>query len=1063
MSAGTEEEKGGRKTACFHFLSRSHSLSFQMAQSAPCVNCFELNLAIIFTELVMALARTLATSLVLLLASVLRSAAAIQPYTTDSATLHLWHFDESMPPAVDYAPGGTNLTYQLGGATLGNVSYSNGPVSFTNCVSFGGLNTSNAVLFPIGSGYVGTPIPFTYAGTNGAFSFEAMVHVEFNPTNFVRNQPCQLLNCDADSSGTRVFQFRLDPVGFIGGGGDTNFVRIEFINGTTTVAMAPIPTNGPDVIVSNAWYHVAATYNGAANTTSNLLFYWTLLNTNRAAADCIYGTTMTAALPGTSSATTIFSIGNSARNPSGGTGPAVANFLGKIDEVRISSIARSPSNMLFVAAGITIISQPSPTNQLIGTGQPFGLSVTAVSQLPLTYQWRRNGVPLANATNSAYWVASAQQSDSGTYDVLITNSLATADSTSATVTVTNLAIVTQPVSVAAGYAGTATFNVVAVGAQPISYQWRKSGTPILNVTNNILVLGSLSAGDAGNYDVLVFNSLASLTSTVATLTIGGPQLTLTPVSDGTPGASGYAYAGASAINAVAFICSGLMTVSNQQFFAYYGRHQTDPSYAYNNTIWIARRTLGSSVWQVFRTTFTADDITDGHDVVVFGIDGGGYMHLSWGMHDANLHYARSTAPVVGSQSVSFGPDLGTMTGVETSVTYPQFFALPNGDLLFLYRIGASGGGDTWLNRWSVAGQTWTNVNASGGSPIQFIKGLWPSTNYNAYPNMPCLDAAGNFYLVWTWRETPAYQSNHDLNFAKSTDGGITWRRFDNTPYDLPISKSGESGDPNTVAEVIVPIPQNYSLINQAGMSLDAFNNPVVATWWAPGSGTNNYRRQYMVAFPDTNGLWQTRQISNRTNDPPGTMMLDSAVRDLGRPVVVCDQQDRLIVLYRDNFGSNGLTLAYSLPYALDPLRTNWTTLDLTTDNLGNYEPVIDLARWQRDNVLDMVYQPSSGEGYAPPTNTASPIGVLEWNAAAYFHPHPALELSLINSNRDAALYWNSQPGWGYQVQWSTNLAMWNVAATLSGISGYLPQQYVHTNGAVGPQRFWRLQLKEGGF
>ncbi len=50
--------------------------------------------------------------------------AALFPYTVDSATLHLWHFDETTLPCVDIAPGGTNLTYLTGGATLGNVSYS---------------------------------------------------------------------------------------------------------------------------------------------------------------------------------------------------------------------------------------------------------------------------------------------------------------------------------------------------------------------------------------------------------------------------------------------------------------------------------------------------------------------------------------------------------------------------------------------------------------------------------------------------------------------------------------------------------------------------------------------------------------------------------------------------------------------------------------------------------------------------------------------------------------------------------------------------------------------------
>ena len=79
--------------------------------------------------------------------------------------------------------------------------------------------------------------------------------------------------------------------------------------------------------------------------------------------------------------------------------------------------------------------------------------------------------------------------------------------------------------------------------------------------------------------------------------------------------------------------------------------------------------------------FTANNITDGHDCISFGIDGLGYMHLSWGMHADAYHYARSLTPVTGTNGIAFGPD-GTMTGKENTVTYPQFMNLPNGDLLY---------------------------------------------------------------------------------------------------------------------------------------------------------------------------------------------------------------------------------------------------------------------------------------------------------------------------------------------------------------------------------------------
>ncbi|HEY1790474.1 MAG TPA: autotransporter-associated beta strand repeat-containing protein [Verrucomicrobiae bacterium] len=359
-------------------------------------------------------------------------ALIVGPYSPDANTLHLWHFNELSMPVIDYAPsGGTNLTYLIGGATLGNPAYSTNspfPVSFTNSVSFGTLTTSNAVIFPIGSGNVGTPIPFTYAGAGGAFTYEAVVLVQFNPTNNysispVRNQPFQIMNCDGEGTATRVLQFRIDPIGFAAGGRNTNVCGIEFIDGTTTVAVAPIPTNGPDAIVSNQWYHVAVTYNGTPNTTSNLLFYWTLLDPSRTAADCIYGTNMTSNLPGTSSATTTLSIGNSARNPGGGTGADVANFLGQIDEIRISGIARSAEQMMFVPPAITFTTQPA--NQTVVTNQTATFTALAGGVGTLTYHWYflntagSNAIP--NATNTSLSVTAGSTAGVSNYFVVAVN------------------------------------------------------------------------------------------------------------------------------------------------------------------------------------------------------------------------------------------------------------------------------------------------------------------------------------------------------------------------------------------------------------------------------------------------------------------------------------------------------------------------------------------------------------------------------------------------------------------------------------------------------------------
>jgi hypothetical protein len=81
-----------------------------------------------------------------------------------------------------------------------------------------------------------------------------------------------------------------------------------------------------------------------------------------------------------------------------------------------------------------------------------------------------------------------------------------------------IAIVTPPANTSAHVGEAAAFSVAASGF-PIFYQWRHNGAPLAGATNANLTLNSVNAADAGQYSVVVSNTLNSVTSSPALLTV----------------------------------------------------------------------------------------------------------------------------------------------------------------------------------------------------------------------------------------------------------------------------------------------------------------------------------------------------------------------------------------------------------------------------------------------------------------------------------------------------------------------------------------------------------------
>ena len=186
---------------------------------------------------------------------------------------------------------------------------------------------------------------------------------------------------------------------------------------------------------------------------------------------------------------------------------------------------------------VTISAQPAAVTKKASETAMF--SVTAQGVGTLTYQWRKNGSDLPQATGATLSLGSVNKTHEGTYDVVVTDDNGSVTSEGATLSVISPAIFTEPSS-RSGYAGqSSSFNVVAAGTGTMSYQWRKNGVNIPYATSSTLTVVPLNYRSPGDYDVVVSDDHGSATSSAATLTVlsPAPNVSITPGdSEVAPGA-----------------------------------------------------------------------------------------------------------------------------------------------------------------------------------------------------------------------------------------------------------------------------------------------------------------------------------------------------------------------------------------------------------------------------------------------------------------------------------------------------------------------------------------------
>ena len=199
------------------------------------------------------------------------------------------------------------------------------------------------------------------------------------------------------------------------------------------------------------------------------------------------------------------------------------------------------------AATLTVTDPPTvttdPSSVTITSGDTASFTAAATGTPTPTVQWEistnsgSSFTPISDATSTTYSFTAATSENGDEYEAVFTNSVGTATTTAATLTVTvpttTPVITTDPSSITVSSGDTASFTAAATGTPTPTVQWEistnsgSSFTPISDATSTTYSFTAATSENGDEYEAVFTNSVGTATTTAATLTVTVP--TTTPV------------------------------------------------------------------------------------------------------------------------------------------------------------------------------------------------------------------------------------------------------------------------------------------------------------------------------------------------------------------------------------------------------------------------------------------------------------------------------------------------------------------------------------------------------
>lgn len=151
-------------------------------------------------------------------------------------------------------------------------------------------------------------------------------------------------------------------------------------------------------------------------------------------------------------------------------------------------------------------------------------TVVTSTNVPLTFQWLYNGLPIPGATSTNYSITNAQTVNSGIYSVVVSSFTGVLISSNATLTVKLPPVITQnPLSRTVTAGSTVTLSANGAGDGPLSFRWFFNGVA-LEAFSTSLTLTNVQSANQGLYSLQVSNDVDAVFSAEAGLFINSPPI-----------------------------------------------------------------------------------------------------------------------------------------------------------------------------------------------------------------------------------------------------------------------------------------------------------------------------------------------------------------------------------------------------------------------------------------------------------------------------------------------------------------------------------------------------------